>query len=88
MKQYQIDCYEVLEADGVGIRNDHLCFVGNEELAKAIMAKSPNWRCYTKYSKLITIFETEEEIEANSKENLRKSALAKLSEAEKKALGF
>ena len=88
MKTYEINCYEVVEADGGGVRSNHLCFVSNKELAETVKAKSPNWRSYSEYKRLITVFDTEEEINANTKEALRKSALAKLTAAEKNALGY
>jgi hypothetical protein len=88
MKQFEIDCYEVTEADGGGMHSNHVAYVGNKALAEAMVAKSPNWRNMSKYTKLITIFDTMEEVEANSKANLRKSALAKLTNLEKEALGI
>lgn len=88
MKQYEIDCYEVTESDGGGMHSNHVAYVSNKELADKMVAKSKNWRSSNKYTKLITIFDTMEEVEANSKANLRKSALAKLSSLEKEALGL
>ena len=88
MKQFEMDCFEVREADGGGISDNHVCFVGNALLAEAICAKQKGYRSYRKYDKLYTVFDTMEEIEANSKANLRKSALAKLTNLEKEALGL
>ena len=88
MKQYEIDCYEVTESDGGGMFSNHLAYVSSQALADQLVAKSKGWRSASKYTKLITIFDTMEEIEANSKSNLRKSALAKLTMLEKEALGL
>lgn len=83
-----MDCYEVKESDGGGVYDNHFAFVATEQLAKLLVATNKNYRHYCKYSKLITVFDTMEEIEANSKANLRKAGLAKLSKAEKDALGL
>ena len=88
MKQFEIDCYEVTESDGGGMHSNHIAYVSNKELADKLVSKSKGWRNTSKYTKLITIFDTMEEVEANSKANLRKSALAKLSNLEKEALGI
>jgi len=88
MKQFEIDCYEVTESDGGGMHSNHIAYVSNKELADKLVSKSKGWRNMSKYTKLITIFDTMEEVEANSKANLRKSALAKLSNLEKEALGI
>ena len=88
MKQFEMDCYEVREADGGGMHDNHVCYVGNAALAEALVAKSKGYRSYRKYDKLYTVFDTMEEIEANSKANLRNSALAKLTNLEKEALGL
>lgn len=88
MKQFEIDCFEVTESDGGGMHSNHLCYVGSLALAEAVVNKSKGWRSHHPYKKVITIFDSEEEIEANSKSNLRKAGLAKLTAAEKEALGL
>ena len=88
MKQFEMDCYEVTETDGGGMRSNHVAFVSSLTLANDMVAKSKGWRSHSKYTKLITIFDTLEEIESNSKEALRKSALAKLTNLEIQALGL
>lgn len=88
MKQYEIDCYEVSETDGGGMHSNHIAYVSNKTLADELVAKSKGWRSHSKYKKLITVFDTMEEINANSKANLRNSALSKLTNLEKEALGL
>jgi acid phosphatase family membrane protein YuiD len=87
MKQFEMDCYEVTEADGGGMHSNHVAFVSTLALATELVNKSKGWRTSHPYKKVITIFDTMEEIEANSKANLRKSGLAKLTAAEREALG-
>lgn len=87
MKQFVMDCFEVTEADGGGMHSNHVAYVSNKELADQLVDKSAGWRSVNPYKKVITVFDTMEEIEANSKANLRKSALAKLTAAEREALG-
>ena len=88
MKQFEIDCFEVREADGGGISDNHVCYVSSEVLAELIVSEQKGYRSYRKYAKTLTIFDTIGEVEANSKANLRKSALAKLTNLEKEALGL
>lgn len=88
MKQFKMDCFEVLEADGGGMYDKHVCFVNSLVLADLMVAKSKSFRRHRRHMQTYTIFDTIEEVEANSKENLRKSGLAKLSTAEKEALGL
>jgi hypothetical protein len=88
VKQFDMDCYEVRETDGGGMHENHVCYVSNPTLAQQLVDKSKGWRSYREYKKVLTIFDTLEEIEANSKENLRKSGIAKLSRAEREALGL
>lgn len=88
MKQFEMDCYEVREADGGGMSDSHVCYVSNAKLAEAVCAKQKGYRTHRAHKKLYTVFDTMEEIEANSKANLRKSALAKLTNLEKEALGL
>lgn len=87
MKQMQIDGYEIREADGGGMSDRHLYYVSTEEVAKAIVGKS-HYLSFRPYKQTITVFDSVVEIAAASKEVLRVSALAKLSAAEKSALGL
>ena len=88
MIEVKMDCYEVREDDNCGVSDIHVCYVSDPTLAEAVCAKQKGYRHYKAYKKLYTVFDTMEEIEANTKEALRKSALAKLTTAEKLALGF
>ena len=96
MKQFIIDCYEIREAGNGGfggsMSDRHLYYVSTEEVAavccsKAIVGKS-QYLSFRPYKQTITVFDSVAEIEAASKEVLRVSALAKLSAAEKAALGL
>jgi hypothetical protein len=87
MKQFTIDGYEIREADGGGMSDRILYFVSTEAVAKAIVGKS-HYLSYRAHKETFTVFDTIEEIETASKEALRARALAKLSAAEKAALGL
>ena len=87
MKTFEIDCFEVRESDGDGRSDSHVCFAATHELAELIAEKNKGWRSFTKYSKFFNVCETEDDFERNTKQALRKSALAKLSKAEREALG-
>lgn len=86
MKQFEMDCYEVTES--YDRDTTHIAYVSNPTLAQALVDKSKGYRSYRAYKRVITVFDTMEEIELNSQENLRKSGLAKLSAAERAALGL
>jgi hypothetical protein len=88
MKQFVIDCYEVSESDGGGMHSNHVAFVSSKTLADHLVAVGHGRRSAQPYKKVITVFDTLDEIEENSKANLRKSALAKLTVAEQQALGL
>lgn len=86
MKQFIMDCYEITES--YDRDSQHIAFVSNPSLAQKVVDKQKGYRSYRPYKKIITIFETAEEMEENSKQNLRKSALSKLTPAEIDALGI
>lgn len=86
MKRYEIDCYKVTESYD---RDYHVvALVSNLNLAIALVDKQKGYRSYSEHKQTITIFDSMEEIIANSKENLIKSAKAKLTPAEREALGI
>lgn len=86
MKEFLIECFEVTESYD---RDSKLvAYVSTKELATALVAKSKCYRTSSAYKKLIVVFDTMEEIEANTKEALIKSAKAKLTPAERQALGL
>jgi hypothetical protein len=88
MKVFEMDCYEVRETDSGGMRTDHIMYCSTRALVEQIASRAKGWRSVVPYQKNIRIFDTIEEIEENSVSNLRKSALAKLTDAERKALGL
>ena len=88
MKTFEMDCFEVTESEGDGVRSRHVAFVSNQALADTLVDRQAGWRNVTPYKKLLVVFDTIEEFDANTKEALRKTALAKLSPAEREALGL
>lgn len=87
MKTFKIEGYEIREANGDGMTDRLLYYVSNEALAKTLTGKQ-HYLGYQKYSKTIRVYDTIEEIQADTKEALRLSALAKLTPAEKTVLGL
>lgn len=86
MKQYVIDCYRVDESYD---RDSHtVALVSHLNLAIALVDQQQGYRSYSEHKQTITIFDSMEEIIANSKENLIKSARNKLTAAEREALGI
>jgi hypothetical protein len=88
MKTFEMDCFEVRESDGDGRSDHHVAFVSTKALADELIGKQSGWRSSQPYKKIITVYDNMEEIEANSKTALKKAALAKLTMAEKQALGL
>jgi hypothetical protein len=88
MKRFELDCYEVRESDGGGMSDYHIAYCSTLMLAQKLADQVKGWRNVHPYKKVFTVFDDMEEVEANSKANLRKSGLAKLSAAEKGALGI
>ena len=80
MKTFEMDCFEVTESDGDGVRSHRVAFVSNESVAKELADRSKGWRRYEKYKQLLVVFDTIDEFDANTKEALRKSAIAALAE--------
>jgi hypothetical protein len=87
MKTFEIDCFEVRESDGDGRGDHHVCYCANNTVAQTVSGRNQGWRTVRKYSKFFNIIETEDEYLANTKAAIRKIALAKLSNAEREALG-
>lgn len=88
MKRFEMDCIEVTEADGGGMSSNHIAYVSTQALADILVSRSKGWRSSSPYKKVITVYETIEEVDNNTKAALIRSAKAKLSPAELQALGL
>lgn len=86
MKTFEMDCFEVTES--YDRDTTHIAFVSSRSLAISIQQISKAYRSVKEYKKTITIFDTMEEVEANTVNNIRKSALAKLTPKEREVLGL
>lgn len=88
MINHKIDCWEVYTS--YDRDTSHVAYFSNESLAISYMNKSKNknYMGRQRVRKNFVIFEDIEEVEQYSREALRKSALAKLSDLEKEALGI
>ena len=88
MKEIVIDCIEVKETDGGGMRENHVAYCSTQSVADELVKRGKGWRSSHPFKKVFTIADSVEDFDNSTKEALQKSALAKLSEAEKRALGF
>jgi hypothetical protein len=88
MIKYSIDCWEVYES--YDRDSTHVAYFATESLANQFISghKNKNYFGKNRNRRNIVIFESLEEVVEYSKENLRKSALAKLTDLEKEALGI
>jgi threonine synthase len=89
MKTYDIDCYVVECPDGGGMYNIRVGLFSTKVVAdEYAKLKGKSWPHSVKeYKESFIVFDTIQDVETYSKEKLVKSALAKLTAAEKKALG-
>lgn len=88
MIQHKIDCWEVYTSYDRDV--SHVAYFSTESLASDYMSKDKNRNYMGKQRvrKNFVIFEDLKEVEDYSRANLRKNALAKLTDLEKEALGI
>lgn len=88
MEQCNIDCWEVYESYDRDIT--HVAYFATETLANQFINghKNKNYFSKNRFKKTFVIFDSLEEIEQYSRASLRKSALAKLTDLERDALGI
>lgn len=88
MIQHAIDCWEVYES--YDRDSSHVAYFATESLAISFITKHKNRNYLSKnrHRKNYVIFEGLDEMEQYSKAALRKSALSKLTDLEKEALGI
>lgn len=90
--QLEFTCYEVTEPDGGGIESNHVAYFSSETVAKQYAEQAgKSWpknvkKRYVQHKYII--LDRVEEVEILKVENLRSSALAKLTPDERKALGL
>jgi hypothetical protein len=90
MKTYEIDCWEVTQPDGGGMRSEHLCYASSKKVADEIAASlGKGWpKNAERYTKLFSIMESVDDYHANTKKALMKSAAEKLTPAERQVFGI
>ena len=88
MKEIIIDCISVTEVDGMGMSDHHIAYCATQEVADQLVKRQKGWRKAVPFKQVFTIVDTVDEYDAITNDALRKSALAKLTESEKRALGF
>ena len=80
--------FELLEADGGGVSDNHLAYVEREEDAKEWVSLSKGWRRYRPYEKTIIVHHSLDSLYATQRELAKQRALAKLTKEEREVLGF
>ena len=88
MKRHEIDCWEVYTSYDRDV--SHVAYFSSEYLASDYISKAKDkvYMGKQRVRKVFVIFDSLDEVTQYSRENLRKSALAKLSPAEIDALGI
>ncbi len=85
MKYIEVEAFEVYSSYDRNVR--HIAYFSEEKLAKKYAGSDP-YKSVQKVRKTYTIFDSIEEAETYSKEEIRKKALAKLTAQEREVLGF
>jgi len=89
MRKIEIKCWEVSAPDGGGMHDEHVAYAGSKTVADAIVAESRSWPRYAREISLqYVIVDSFDEYKALCTENAKEAALAKLTEADKIALGL
>ena len=93
MKKIEIDCFEITVPDGAGIHEVHVAYVDNtfaaEAIAEEIGRSNYGWPGNVrKFKKSFTIVSSVDEFKALKTEDAKEAALAKLTAADKQALGL
>ena len=86
--KHVIEGFQLLEADGGGVRDIEVAIVASEADAKLWVGGSRGYRRYTPIKKTIIVHESLASLEAFNKSKVVHAALAKLSAAERVALGY
>lgn len=86
MKRYEIECFKVTES--YDRDSWTVAYASSESLAKQIADLQKHYRHVSKHKQTITVFETMEEFVNQKNEDIKKAALAKLTDVEKQALGL
>lgn len=85
---HTITGFELLEADGGGIRDNRVALIASEDAAKQWVMASSGYRRYVPYKETIVVYADLEDLNQGHREKLREQALAKLSKQEREALGL
>lgn len=87
MKVLEFEGFEISEADDGGMHDKHVRFVATKQLAEEI-CKGHVFLSFRPIKQKFVLFESMAEIKDYDLEQLRKNALAKLTPAERTALGL
>ena len=88
MKTTIVEGFEVVEADGGGMGENHVAYFSNERAATQLSAQSPGWMRVRPFKQTIVVCESFGEYVIQKNEEVKAKALAKLTAEERAALGF
>ncbi len=88
MRKIEVNCFEITETEGDGIHEKHIAYADGKCVADAIAEPSKGWMHVRPFSKVFVIVQSLDEYKQLKNDAAREAALAKLTEADKKALGL
>lgn len=90
MKTIEVDCFEITQPDGGGVRDEHICFASTKRVAESIVKHlGPGWpQDIRKFNKAFTVVESFEEYLDHTMSTKRANAAAKLTKEDRATLGI
>lgn len=88
MKKIEVDCFEITETDGGGVYENHVAYADTKNLADAIAEPSKGWMNVRPFRKIFVVVQSMDEYKQLKSDDAREAALAKLTNADKRALGL
>lgn len=87
-KAVTFECFELLEADGGGVRDNRVALIADKAEGERWVAESKGYRTCRQYKWTTLVYANLAALKADQQEAIRQQALAKLTAQECAALGF
>ena len=88
MKKIEVNCFEITETDGGGVYEKHVAYADTKNLADAIAEPGGGWLNVRQFKKTFVVVQSMDEYKQLKDDTAREAALAKLTDADKAALGL